>query len=210
MATRPSVSIAKPGADPCGLSKTAAPCGVMAWRLLLGAIAQPCALNRSSIARRLASWSTSGRFVARAIASRVRSSTVGPRPPAQIATSARASASRTASAMRCSLSPTDVSRWTFTPTAASDRAIVAVLVSTRWPSSSSVPIVMISAEAIGLFGLEQLYRNAVRIFDERDPAGAAGRFLGALDELNALALQALDQGRQIAVYLKREVLVAVA
>ena len=104
-----------PGALPLALGSRCAPSRTSAWRTLLGGIGMRRAVNR---ARRLVSSTgsrCSGTFRASARHSRVRSSSVGPRPPERMTMSARPSAMRIA-AVRClRLSPTMVLKATETP-----------------------------------------------------------------------------------------------
>ena len=79
-----------------------------------------------------------------AMASRVMSSWVGPRPPQTMTPSLRARAVRRARTMRAWLSPTAWWKWESTPAAASCSPSQAELVSAIWPSSSSVPTATIS------------------------------------------------------------------
>src|SRR6478609_2354882 len=84
------------------------------------------------------------------IASRVTSSWVGPIPPQTTTASADASISRIAVTIRPRLSPTLRCSIVSIPTAASCSPIHEELVSTIWPSSSSVPIARTSARTRGL------------------------------------------------------------
>ena len=95
-----------PGAVPVGLASTAAPSGRKAWRRLLGATTRPRASMRARIPSQMAGCSTRGAPKAAAIASVVRSSGVGPRPPVVISTRQRPAAARTAAINRSRLSPT--------------------------------------------------------------------------------------------------------
>ena len=79
-----------------------------------------------------------------AMASRVMSSWVGPRPPHTMTPSLRASAVRKASTIRSWLSPTAWWKWDDTPSAARCSPSHCELVSAIWPSSSSVPTATIS------------------------------------------------------------------
>src|SRR5579872_2047828 len=118
---------------------TVAPSGTSAWRALLSDIVRP----RRSKSARMASSTTSSRrrgtFITVAIASRVMSSWVGPSPPQAITASLLARALRNARTMRSRLSPTLVWKWQSMPEAASSSPMCDELVSTIWPSSSSVP-----------------------------------------------------------------------
>ena len=75
----------------------------------------------------------------------VMSSFVGPRPPVQITTSERFSASPTACSMCRAVSETDVIRWIRMPAALSFSPSQAEFVSTICPIRISSPMVMISA-----------------------------------------------------------------
>src|SRR5271168_1679743 len=79
-----------------------------------------------------------------AMASRVMSSWVGPRPPHMMTPSLRARAVRKARLMRSWLSPTAWWKWEVTPLAARCSPNQAELVSAIWPSSNSVPTATIS------------------------------------------------------------------
>jgi hypothetical protein len=106
---------------------------------------RPNFANFSSMCLRASGYSTIGRPVSMPRQAFVRSSEVGPRPPVVTTRSAREAASRRAPMMRSLLSPTVVWRYMLTPRAASLWLIQAVFVSTRSPSSISVPMVTISA-----------------------------------------------------------------
>ena len=121
-----------------------APAGTSAWRRLLSGIARPRDENSSRITSATAGWRTSSTPITAAIASRVMSSCVGPRPPHTITASARDSASSSASTMRPRLSPTFVWRRCSMPMIASCSPIHDEFVSTICPSSSSVPTATIS------------------------------------------------------------------
>src|SRR5512143_2287521 len=77
----------KQGAVPTGFSTGAAPRGMYAWRTLFSLIGVSHLANRSRICESKPSSSTRSRPVARATASRVISSTVGPSPPVVMITS---------------------------------------------------------------------------------------------------------------------------
>ena len=99
--------------------------------------------------------SSSGRTVivspsAAEIASRVRSSSVGPRPPVTMTTSERSSACWTVALSRPMLSPTWVTKKRSMPRPVSCWARYCELVSRISPSSSSVPTAIISAFNHGL------------------------------------------------------------
>ena len=91
----------------------------------------------------------SGTFITSAMASRVMSSWVGPRPPQTMTPSLRARAVRKASTMRSWLSPTAWWKWEVTPAAARCSPSHCELVSVIWPRSSSVPTATISMRMVG-------------------------------------------------------------
>ena len=119
---------------------TSPPLGTSAWRRLFSGIGRP---RPPKIARML-SMSSSRRSsstpITSAIASRVTSSGVGPRPPHTMTASARSSSSRRHCTMRSRLSPTLRCSHVSMPALASCSPIHELLVSTIWPSSSSVPM----------------------------------------------------------------------
>ena len=129
---------------PAAARSSSRPPGTMAWRRLLAGMSRPrdpnMARMRSSISGRPASSTP----MTSAMTSRVMSSWVGPRPPHTMTASLRPSAMRSASAMRAQLSPTLVWKWESIPARASCSPIHDELVSTIWPSSSSVPTATIS------------------------------------------------------------------
>src|SRR5262245_6293680 len=92
----------------------------------------------------MAASSRSATPITAAIASRVTSSCVGPRPPEMMTASASAKRWRNTASMRPTLSP--ILTWLneLTPLRASCSPIHAELVSTIWPSSSSVPTAITS------------------------------------------------------------------
>ena len=116
-----------------------APTGTSAWRRLFAGMRRPRAANRSRMRSAASSSVTSWTPITSAMASRVMSSWVGPRPPHTITASARASASSSAATMRSRLSPTTCPWVRSMPASASCSPSQAELVSTIWPSSSSVP-----------------------------------------------------------------------
>src|SRR5579875_1873877 len=133
-----------PGAVPFVCSMTVAPTGTSAWRRLFAGMARPRAKNSSSMRRTSASWRTRGTPITSAIASRVMSSWVGPRPPVTMTPSLRASAVRSARTIRSLLSPTAWRKCESTPAAASCSPSQAEFVSAIWPRRSSVPTATIS------------------------------------------------------------------
>ena len=95
-----------PGAVPVGLGNTSAPWGRKACLRLLAEHTRPRAPRRAWMSRQISECSTSGVSKAAAMASVVRSSGVGPRPPVVISTRQRPEASRTSAIRRSRLSPT--------------------------------------------------------------------------------------------------------
>src|ERR1700722_7377685 len=134
----------RPGAVPMVWGMMLAPMGTSAWRSLLTVMARPRAKKKSAMKATMAGSRTSSTFMTSAIASRVMSSWVGPRPPHMMTPSLRASAVRRASVIRVWLSPTAWWKCDVTPLAASWSPSQAELVSAIWPSSSSVPTATIS------------------------------------------------------------------
>jgi hypothetical protein len=142
---RAESSIHRPGAVPRGFSSTSAPSGTMAWRRLSAGISRLKLRKRASIARTTASSRRKGRPSSSATVSRVRSSSVGPRPPLAMTTGTRLSASRKAAARSSRLSPTIVLRRTSMPSLLSSSVRKRELVSRRSGVSSSEPTAIISA-----------------------------------------------------------------
>ena len=142
---RPSSSSHRPGAVPRGFSRTSAPSGTMAWRRLTAGISRLKLRNRASMWRTTSSLRRSLRLRRSATVSRVRSSSVGPRPPLAITTGTRWSASRKASARSSRLSPTMVLRRTSMPSLFNSSVRKREFVSIRSGVSSSEPTAMISA-----------------------------------------------------------------
>ncbi len=102
----PSCSRAMPSATPCGFGRTSAPSGWSAIRSELSANVPRLAMMRRLMAS-ACSWSRAiDRPVAAQIASRVRSSWVGPIPPVRTTASALSNAVRIVSVRRVRLSPT--------------------------------------------------------------------------------------------------------
>src|ERR1700733_3870522 len=101
--------------------------------------------NRSAMASRKSSRKISLRPVAAATASRVKSSSVGPRPPVRITIGTRAIASRIDAVSNSRSSPTIILRRTSTPRELRWSVMKRELVSTRWDVKSSDPTAMISA-----------------------------------------------------------------
>src|SRR5579859_816548 len=142
---RPLSSIHRPGAVPRGFSRTSAPSGTMAWRRFTAGMSRLKLRNLASIARTTSSFRCRRRPRSSATVSRVRSSSVGPRPPLAITTGTRFSASRNASASSSRLSPTIVFRKTSMPSLFNSSVMKSELVSTRSGVRSSDPTAMISA-----------------------------------------------------------------
>src|SRR3954464_33048 len=115
-----------------------------------------------------------------AIASRVMSSWVGPSPPQTITASARSSAWRNAPTTRSWLSPTLTWKLQSMPASASCSPIQEELVSTIWPSSSSVPTATTSHRtAAPVPGKEVLHTAYQREGDRHPQRGESdGRVLG--------------------------------
>src|SRR5579872_435637 len=129
----------RPGAVPMRCSMGAAPRGTSAWRALLSGMARPREENSSAILATIAGSRSSGTFMTSAMASRVRSSWVGPSPPHTITPSLRASAVRSARTTLDVLSPTAWWKCESTPASASCSPSHAEFVSAIWPRSDSVP-----------------------------------------------------------------------
>src|SRR4051795_4205793 len=100
---------------------------------------RPRDANISVITAATASSLTNGTPITSAMASRVRSSCVGPRPPQTITASAALNVLRSTATTRPRLSPTFTCSSESIPLAARCSPIHALLVSTICPSSSSVP-----------------------------------------------------------------------
>src|SRR5580704_5121691 len=142
---RPLSSIHRPGAVPRGFSSTSAPSGTMAWRRFTAGMSRLKLRNLASIARTTSSFRCRRRPRRSATVSRVRSSSVGPKPPLAITTGTRFNASRNASASNPRLSPTIVLRKTSMPSLFNSSVRKRELVSTRSGVRSSDPTAMISA-----------------------------------------------------------------
>src|SRR6476469_65000 len=134
-----------PGADPTGLGTTVAPDGINACRScpLLGD--RPHCANRIRMASNASFRRASLRPAASAMASRVQSSTVGPRPPVITMISARDTADFSARTMSARSSPTTDLKRTSMPKVPSSSVMNNELLSVRPPNRSSEPIAMISA-----------------------------------------------------------------
>ena len=131
---------------PLALGSATAPgtshaCLVFDWGILMPRLAKmPCSHSSSS-------GSTVGsRPVAAAMASRVRSSGVGPKPPVEITRSAVAIACLKESATSCRSSGKSVVRRTSTPSSVSARARSPLLVSRVQPLVSSLPILFLRSD----------------------------------------------------------------
>ena len=103
-----SVSTMKAGAVPLGFFTTIAPLGICACRSLFFVSMKPRFWNLSRSSMRDSGSVSITRPVTAAIASRVRSSCVGPIPPPVITTSERSKARSRISVIRSRLSPTVV------------------------------------------------------------------------------------------------------
>ena len=154
---RPGRSTPAPCPRVCGM--TVAPTGTSAWRRLFSGIVRPRAANSSRITAAIAGSGTRSTPIRAAMASRVTSSCVGPRPPVTITASASSSRRRSAAVMRPTLSPTLTWVSEAIPLSASCSPIHAELVSWICPSSSSVPTARTSHRMGGL-GLRRHGRDA--------------------------------------------------
>ena len=134
-----------PGADPTGLGTTVAPVGINACRScpLLGD--RPHCANRFCMASKASFRRASLRPAASAMASRVQSSTVGPRPPVITMIFARDTAVFSARTMSARSSPTTDLKRTSMPKVPSSSVMNKELLSVRPPRRSSEPTAMISA-----------------------------------------------------------------
>ena len=94
---------------PLGLGMASPPLGTSAWRRLLAGMDRPREANISRMASARSSWRSSAVPMTSAMASRVMSSWVGPRPPQTMTASASSSRRRSWSTIRAWLSPT----WTW-------------------------------------------------------------------------------------------------
>src|SRR3989442_1174644 len=97
-----------PGAVPTGFGMTLAPLGIRACVASSAVMRRRRASSRWVMRRKVSSCSTSRRPVTRATTLRVRSSSVGPRPPVVMTTSARPNACWRAASMSLESSPTTV------------------------------------------------------------------------------------------------------
>ena len=132
-----------PGAVPLALGKISPPTGLSACFLLSSAISRSRWAKKASIDLSAASSVISSTPSTSAAASRVISSLVGPRPPVTMTTSLRSIASLIAMLM-ASPSGTVVWRCTRRPSLKSSIPIHAPWVLSVVPSSSSLPVLMIS------------------------------------------------------------------
>ena len=92
--TRPSCSTQRPGAVPFAFASTSPREKRYACLRLFGVIRRPMRAKRSMMVRSISASKTNSWPSTSAIASRVRSSQVGPSPPVVMITSARAQLSR--------------------------------------------------------------------------------------------------------------------
>ena len=129
-----------PGAVPRRCSIMLAPFGTIAWRMLISGIRRLREANISEITMPTSSLNSSSTPMISAMASRVMSSCVGPRPPQMMTASASSSVERMAFTMRPKLSPTFTCKHESIPAADSCSPNHDELVSTIWPSSNSVPM----------------------------------------------------------------------
>src|SRR5438105_5365848 len=164
----------RPGAVPRRWGMKAAPSGMSAWRALLSAISRPRAPKKARMFSTMASSRRRGTFMTSATASRVMSSWVGPTPPHTMTASLRARAERSASTMRPRLSPTLVWKCESIPARARRSPIQAELVSTTWPSRSSVPTATTSHRTCRLPPVEQVLGARHEREDHRDPEERVG------------------------------------
>ena len=136
----PSVA-AKPGAVPPRLRTMRADFGRRAWRRLMAAMGRPRPANHASRSVRATASSTCGApaSVRSLSASRVRSSSVGPRPPVEMRTSTDDASARIAAAMAARSSATVRCSTTSRPASRSAAESVRELVSSVVPSTSSSP-----------------------------------------------------------------------
>ena len=135
----------QPGAVPFGLgNETADPISQACLRLSSGkGMSRRRHSSRSHASRSGSSSGVSSHTAA--IASRVRSSGVGPRPPVEMTRSDRSSAAAKASVTATRSSGSAVSRVTRTPRPVSERAISPAFVSRVSPTVSSLPMLSSSA-----------------------------------------------------------------
>src|SRR5262249_43140766 len=136
---------ANPGASPAGLPRTSAPPGTRTWRMLFGVSGAPVLAKRAFMCSSAGGWTTGATPSASAMTSTVRSSSVGPSPPEQTTSSARAVASASARSMSGRSSRQLVIQITVTPSSHNLAAIQEEFVSTISPRQSSSPMVRISA-----------------------------------------------------------------
>src|SRR5438477_6817151 len=133
-----------------------APSGMSACCMLLSAICRPRAPKKERMFSTICSSRRSATFMTSAMASRVMSSWVGPSPPHTMTASLRASADRMARTMRAWLSPTLVWKCESIPISAKCSPIHDELVSTIWPSRSSVPTATTSQRTLRPPAVEQI------------------------------------------------------
>src|ERR1700694_5830511 len=134
-----------PGAVPSGFGNTAALVRMSACLALLADIFMPRLANRSSSFAMSSGSRCSFKPSASATASRVRSSSVGPRPPVKMMMSERRMASLAAAVNPSVSSPTMHLKRTSTPRSFNFSVRYNELVSRRWGVSNSDPTAMISA-----------------------------------------------------------------
>ena len=119
-----------PGAVPRVWAMMLAPFGTIACCKLFSAMVRPREAKSSRITSAMLSWNSSSTPITCAIASRVRSSCVGPSPPHIMTASASSKRARKAATMRSMLSPTFTCKCDEMPCAASCSPIHDELVST--------------------------------------------------------------------------------
>ena len=140
----------KPGAVPRRCSMMLAPLGTIAWRMLISGMRRLRDANISEMTIPTSSLNSNSTPMISAMASRVMSSWVGPRPPQIITASASSSVCRIAFTIRLRLSPTFTCKHESMPAAESCSPSHDELVSTIWPSNSSVPIATTSQRIVYL------------------------------------------------------------
>ena len=140
----PSISMTKPGAVPSG-SIAREPRGRSACFRFASGMALPNRWNTCSIVVAKRSSRSRETPATVAMASRVMSSGVGPKPPVTMTTSLRSHARWITDTILSRLSPTTECQKTFTPISARAPEMCCALVLGICPSSSSVPTPTISA-----------------------------------------------------------------
>src|SRR5688572_24232906 len=140
-----------------------------------------------------------------AIACRVRSSAVGPRPPDAITRSARSQAWRKTRTFAARSSATVLWNITVTPSSPSRSLSHWLLVSSRWPLVSSSPMEMTSACILTAVRAVSSYTpgkgNAAGSHQEDDPSQLEQQ---AADELGALDFAQKHGGRKVGQVFERQ------